>query len=48
MSVSFTRLGKFSSIISLNWFSFPFSLSVPGTPVIQILIDLILSLMSPK
>uniref|UniRef100_A0A9L0INV3 Uncharacterized protein n=1 Tax=Equus asinus TaxID=9793 RepID=A0A9L0INV3_EQUAS len=44
MSVSFLRLGMFSTIISSNRFSAPLSLSSPsGTHIIQMLVCLTLS-----
>ena len=42
MSVSFARLGKFSTIISSNRFSVPFCLS-SGMLVVQMLVGLMLS-----
>ena len=42
-SVSFPRLGKFSVIVSSNKLSSSFSLSSPGTPVMQMLVCLMLS-----
>ena len=44
MTVSFSRLGKFSPVISSNMFSAPFYLSSPsGTPILWIFVHLILS-----
>lgn len=49
MSISFLRLRKFSTLISSNKFSAPFSLSSPcGTLIIQILFHLMLSYRSLK
>ena len=47
MSVFFPGLGKFSATVSSNKFSAPFS-SPSGTPIIQILVCLMLSLKSLK
>ena len=47
--ISFSMLGKFSTIISSKFFSYPcFFSSSSGTPIIQMLVHLILSQMSLK
>ena len=43
LTISFTMLGKFSTIISSKISSYPFFFSSSGTPIIQILVHLILS-----
>ena len=44
VAVSFPMLGNFSTIVSSNIFSGPFSLSSPsGTPIMQMLLHLMLS-----
>ena len=49
MTVSFSMLGKFSTIISSKIFSYPFFLSSSsGTPIIRLLVHLILSQWSLK
>ena len=46
-TISFSMLGKFSALISLNIFSGPFSLSsVSGTYIMRMLLHLMLSQMS--
>ena len=50
LTISFSELWKFSTIISSKIFSYPFfsSSSSSGTPIIQILVHLILSQRSPR
>ena len=48
VTISFTRLGKFLVIISLNQFSIPSSLSSPGIPMMQMLLHFMLSKMFLK
>ena len=44
VAISFPMLGKFSTIVSSNIFSDPFSLSSPsGTPIMRMLVHLMLS-----
>ena len=43
LTISFSLLGKFSTIISSKIFSYPFFFSSSGTPIIQMLVRLILS-----
>ena len=49
LSISFSILGTFSTIISSKFFSYPFFFSSSsGTPIVQILVHLILSQRSLK
>ena len=43
LTVSFSMLGKISTIISSKIFSYPFFFSSSGTPIIRMLVHLILS-----
>ena len=43
LAISFSMLGKFSTIISSKIFSYPFFFSSFGIPIIQMLVHLILS-----
>ena len=49
LTISFPMFGKFSSIITLNVFSGPFSLDSPsGTPIMRVLVHLMLSQRFPR
>ena len=48
VSISFTKIGKFSIIVSSNRFSIPCPLSSPGTLTMQMLVCLMLSRKSLK
>ena len=48
LTISFSMLGKFSTIISSKFFSYPFFFSSSGTPIIQMLEMLVHLILSQK